>query len=84
MTDVSPDQYSIQVPHVPGVTHDSGTGEIKEGREQIQTGASTENSQPAKGDLRGNQTGNEVLGCIEKFPDWPPGAKTANGTALCH
>jgi hypothetical protein len=22
--------------------------------------------------------------CIEKFPDWPPGARTANGTALCH
>jgi hypothetical protein len=19
-----------------------------------------------------------------KFPDWPPGARTANGTALCH
>jgi hypothetical protein len=25
-----------------------------------------------------------VRGCIQKFPDWPPGAKTANGTALCH
>jgi hypothetical protein len=23
-------------------------------------------------------------GCIQKFPDWPPGARTANGTALCH
>jgi len=23
-------------------------------------------------------------GCIQKFPDWPPGAITANGTALCH
>jgi len=22
--------------------------------------------------------------CIQKFPDWPPGARTANGTALCH
>jgi hypothetical protein len=22
--------------------------------------------------------------CIQKFPDWPPGAKTANGTARCH
>jgi hypothetical protein len=21
--------------------------------------------------------------CIQKFPDWPPGARTANGTALC-
>jgi len=20
----------------------------------------------------------------QKFPDWPPGAITANGTALCH
>jgi hypothetical protein len=25
-----------------------------------------------------------ILGIIQKFPDWPPGAKTANGTALCH
>jgi hypothetical protein len=25
-----------------------------------------------------------IWGCIEKFPDWPPGARTANGTALCH
>jgi hypothetical protein len=23
-------------------------------------------------------------GFIQKFPDWPHGAKTANGTALCH
>jgi hypothetical protein len=22
--------------------------------------------------------------CIQKFPNWPPGARTANGTALCH
>jgi len=22
--------------------------------------------------------------CIQKFPDWPPGARTANGRALCH
>jgi hypothetical protein len=21
---------------------------------------------------------------IQKFPDWPPGTRTANGTALCH
>jgi hypothetical protein len=20
----------------------------------------------------------------KKFPDWPPGARTANGTAVCH
>jgi hypothetical protein len=26
----------------------------------------------------------EILGCIQKFPDWQPGAKTANGIALCH
>jgi hypothetical protein len=25
-----------------------------------------------------------IWGCIQKFPDWPPGARTANGTALCH
>jgi hypothetical protein len=22
--------------------------------------------------------------CIKKFPDWPPGARTTNNTALCH
>jgi len=27
---------------------------------------------------------NEVRRCIQKFPDWPPGARTANGKALCH
>jgi hypothetical protein len=25
-----------------------------------------------------------VRGYIQKFPDWPPGARTANGTAFCH
>jgi hypothetical protein len=25
-----------------------------------------------------------IRGCIQKFPDWPPGARTANGIALCH
>jgi hypothetical protein len=25
-----------------------------------------------------------IRGCIQKFPDWPPGARAANGTALCH
>jgi hypothetical protein len=25
-----------------------------------------------------------VRGCIQKFPDLPLGARTANGTALCH
>jgi hypothetical protein len=25
-----------------------------------------------------------VQGRIRKIPDWPPGARTANGTALCH
>jgi hypothetical protein len=25
-----------------------------------------------------------IWGCIQKFPDWLPGARTANVTALCH
>jgi len=25
----------------------------------------------------------DVRVCIQNFPDWPPGARTANGTALC-
>jgi hypothetical protein len=25
-----------------------------------------------------------MRGCIQKFTDWLPGARTANGTALCH
>jgi len=29
--------------------------------------------------------GTTIGGCIQKFPDWPPGARTTNGgTALCH
>jgi len=28
--------------------------------------------------------GEQVQGCIKKFLDWSPGAKTANCTALCH
>jgi hypothetical protein len=26
----------------------------------------------------------DIRGCTQKFPDWPPGARTANGAALCH
>jgi len=29
-------------------------------------------------------TSRYIQGCIQKFPDWQPGARTANGTALCH
>jgi hypothetical protein len=25
-----------------------------------------------------------IRGCVQKFPDWPLGARTANGAALCH
>jgi len=25
-----------------------------------------------------------IRGCIQNCPDWPPGARAANGTALCH
>jgi hypothetical protein len=25
-----------------------------------------------------------IGGCIHKFPDWPPGARTASGIDLCH
>jgi hypothetical protein len=27
---------------------------------------------------------NKIRGCVKKFPDRPPGARTTNGTALCH
>jgi len=27
---------------------------------------------------------NHIRRCIQKFPDWPPGAGTANDAALCH
>jgi hypothetical protein len=27
---------------------------------------------------------NWFIGCIQTFPDWPTGAKTADGRALCH
>jgi hypothetical protein len=29
-------------------------------------------------------THSNVPASIQKLPDWPPGARTANGTALCH
>jgi hypothetical protein len=29
-------------------------------------------------------TGIYIGGCIQKFPDRAPGARTANGTAICH
>jgi hypothetical protein len=29
-------------------------------------------------------TDHKLRGCIQKFPDWPPGERIANGTALCH
>jgi len=25
-----------------------------------------------------------IWGCIQKFPDWQPGARTVNCTPLCH
>jgi hypothetical protein len=28
--------------------------------------------------------GSALRECIQKFPDWPPGARTPNDTALCH
>jgi len=27
--------------------------------------------------------GEGIRGCIQKFPDWPPGTRIASGTALC-
>jgi len=30
------------------------------------------------------ETSSKIRRCIQKFPDWPPGARTANGTVLCH
>jgi len=31
-----------------------------------------------------SQIWEHIRGCIQKFPDWPPGARTASGTALWH
>jgi hypothetical protein len=31
-----------------------------------------------------SQSSPPLRGCIQKFTDWLPGARTANGTALCH
>jgi hypothetical protein len=36
------------------------------------------------GVIKLRHTHTDVRGCIQKFPDWPPGARTANCTALCH
>jgi len=34
--------------------------------------------------LRTMKNISRVRRCIQKFPDWPPGARTANDTVLCH
>jgi hypothetical protein len=31
-----------------------------------------------------NKVAEGIRGCIKKFPGWLPGARTANGAALCH
>jgi hypothetical protein len=36
------------------------------------------------GNIKENTQPEDIRGCIQKFPAWPPGARTANGTALCH
>jgi hypothetical protein len=36
------------------------------------------------GSYIGRAIGLDLRGCIQRFPDWPPGARTVNGTALCH
>jgi hypothetical protein len=33
--------------------------------------------------IQGYDIDNNLRGYIQKFPDWPPGARTASGTALC-
>jgi hypothetical protein len=30
------------------------------------------------------QLAHSIPGCTQKFPDWPPGTRTTNGTAVCH
>jgi hypothetical protein len=32
----------------------------------------------------GHHSGNLIIMFTQKFSDWPPGARTANDTALCH
>jgi hypothetical protein len=34
--------------------------------------------------VRNPAEGMDIRACIQKFPEWPPGARIANGTALCH
>jgi hypothetical protein len=29
-------------------------------------------------------SGSHIRGCIQKSPDWSPGARTSNGTAICN
>jgi hypothetical protein len=32
----------------------------------------------------GSHSAEDLRRCNQKFPDWPPGARNAYGTALCH
>jgi hypothetical protein len=49
----------------------------------IQARGDTFRSQILFGIMKNFQV-HESSGCIQKFPDWPLGVRTANGTALCH
>jgi hypothetical protein len=39
---------------------------------------------PSLRPIRGMQVRLHVRGCTQKFPDWPPGTRTASGKTLCH
>jgi hypothetical protein len=41
-------------------------------------------TQPLQTRFNGVVLKQEIRGCIQKFPEWPPGAKTVYGRALCH
>jgi hypothetical protein len=53
---------------------------LKYGRHSVVT----RNITPSHVSERGKLCCNEHTRSIQKFPDWPPGARASNGTALCH
>jgi hypothetical protein len=80
----------------PGIKTRSGTLRRREsyceGQDHVETVEQSGRSVTRLNVLRLLNNGNVTLTiskfyiweCIQKFPDWPPGARTANGTALCH
>jgi len=56
----------------------------QEGRKKAKILKERESNRKEPSMFTTNKSAAFIRGCIQKFPDWPPVARTANGTALCY